>query len=377
MDDIEEIKKIRPWNSTENPIKINTIRYNQDFSLLTLGTSKGYRVFLTSTLKLAHEETEANYNFGDIFAAMTYYKSSLVFLLPTRYNNNYSNKELIIFDDFYQTKLASFKDKNEGFTDFFLSKNILFLVSLSKIIVVELFSFKVIEIIEKINNNSKLISFNFQDFIAYTYLENKKDVYIQNYKNLNYKIVSKMNKVINSSFDFIQIIEISPLGDYVGIVSIFGNKIHIYNTQTGKLKECIFLGPTVLTLERMAFSEKKPNYIFLVKNDNKMYIYKIGKVENPKCVCSKYNDKNMISGDESQKGNNDGFFGFIRKSFKNKDIKDIHAFSEYKVKLIFADFNRNKHKEFIIINHTGIFNKFHFNKKRTGKLSPDMTIQWV
>ena len=60
----KEVSTLKPWNNPEDPIKVNTIRYNNDYSLLTLGTSKGYRVFLTSNLKLCSEESEINNNFG-------------------------------------------------------------------------------------------------------------------------------------------------------------------------------------------------------------------------------------------------------------------------------------------------------------------------
>ena len=229
---IKEVSSIKPWNSKENPITVNSIRYNQDFSLLTLGTSKGYRIFLTSNFSLCNIETEITNNFGDIMIAMVYYKSSLVFLLPSKYKEKYSNKELIIYDDFYQCKLASFKDKNEEIKNFFLSKNVLSVVTLNKIIIIELYSFKTIEIIEKINFINKLISFNFNDYICYTYLQDKKTVYIKKYESENYKIVSQMNKIINSSFNFIQMIQISPSGDLIGLVTIFGNKIHIYYTHS-------------------------------------------------------------------------------------------------------------------------------------------------
>ena len=39
------------WNSGEHPVKVNSIRYNQDFILLTLGTSKGYKIFSIENLK--------------------------------------------------------------------------------------------------------------------------------------------------------------------------------------------------------------------------------------------------------------------------------------------------------------------------------------
>ena len=370
---IKEISEIKPWNSSGDPLKVNSIRYNQDFSLLTLGTSKGYRIFLTSNFSLCNIETEITNNFGDIMIAMVYYKSSLVFLLPSKYKEKYSNKELIIYDDFYQCKLASFKDKNEEIKNFFLSKNVLSVVTLNKIIIIELYSFKTIEIIEKINFINKLISFNFNDYICYTYLQDKKTVYIKKYESENYKIVSQMNKIINSSFNFIQMIQISPSGDLIGLVTIFGNKIHIYYTHTAKLKECIYVGPTILTLEKMFFSEKKPNYLLLLNNANKFYIYKLNKGENAKCICDKYDDNNIINGGESKSN----VLGFIRKCSKNKDIKEVHAYSESDGRLLFLDFDRNKHKDLILIGYDGQLNKYHFNKKKTGKMSQNVRVQWI
>ena len=377
---LKETSTLKPWNSSENPIKVNSIRYNQDFSLLTLGTSKGYRIFLTSDFELCNEETDANNNFGDISIAMVYYKSSFVFLLPSRNNKKYSKKQLIIFDDFYQTKLASFEDKHEEIINFFLSKNVLFIITVNKIIVVEIFTFKIIEIIEKANTNKKLIAFNNYDFICYINFQYKKTIYIKKYENINYKLISKKTKLLNSSFEFLQIIQISPMGDLIGVISVFGNKIHIYYTQTGKLKECIYMGPTIHTIEKMFFSEKKPNYLFILKNDDRFQIYKIAKLnENPKCICDKYDEKNIINKEviNEEEEPKTGIIGFFRKSFKNKDIKEIHCFCEDKGVLLFADFDRNKHKDIIIIKSDGKLIKYHFNKKRTGKISRSLTIQWM
>ena len=165
---------LSPWNSRDYPVQVNSIRYNQDFSLLTLGTSKGYKLFLTSNLRPAHDDTEAVNNLGDILIAMVYYKSSLVFLLPSRYNTTFSNNELIIFDDFYQKKIASFKDKSEELLNFFLSKNIVLMITLSKVIVVELYTFKIVDIIDNVNTMNKLLSYNFYDFVAFVKLKEKK-----------------------------------------------------------------------------------------------------------------------------------------------------------------------------------------------------------
>ena len=251
-----DFDKITPWNSSGYPVQVNSIRYNQDYSLLTLGTSKGYKIFLTSNLLQAHEDTEAVKNLDDISIAMVYFKSSLVFFLPSRYNEVFTNSELIIFDDFYQKKIASFKDKSEELINFFLSKNIVLMVTLSRIIVVELFTFKIIDIIDNVNTMNKLNSFNFYDYIAYIKLNDKKNIYLKYYKSENHKIKSLIKKKFSSKFDFLQIISLSSCGNYLCTVSIFGNKIHIYDTKNEKLKYCMYLGASILVIEKIFFQKK-------------------------------------------------------------------------------------------------------------------------
>ena len=383
MNKSNNLSKLEPWNSKETPVIVNSIRYNQDFTLLTLGTSKGYKIFLTEDMKTCQEETDVVKNLGDINIAMNYFKSSLVFFLPSKDNKNFTIKEIIVFDDFYQTQIASFKEKNEPILNFFLSKNVLYIVTLKKIVIIELFTFKVIEIIENINYSFKLLSFNFFDFLAYMNNDNKKIIYINNYLSENYKIQSKAKYLINSPYDFIQTFQLSPSGDLLGLVSIYGNKIHIYNTQSGKLKECVFLGSSIQTMEKMGFSRKE-NYIFFQRNDSRFYVYKLGKiqVENPKCVCGKYDDSKLMNsnGEELKRKGSGGFMGFLRNSLKGKDNRDPHIFGEYDGKLLFVDFdlNENKNKHLIMINHKGLLTEYHFNKKKSiGNISPVISVQWV
>ena len=368
--------KIEPWNSRDYPISVNSIKYNQDFSLLTLGTSKGYRIFLTSNLRAAHEPTDEVIKLGDISIAMAYYKSSLVFLLPSRFNKTYSNNEIIVFDDFYQSKFSAFKDKFEEILNFFVSKNVIFIVTLSKIIVLEILSFKIVDIINNINSINQLLSFNFYDFIAYSELKDKKNVFVKFYQNENYKIKSLKKSKISFNFDFMQTFQLSPTGNLLAIVSIYGNKIHIYYTQNGKLKDCLYISSYIQTIEKVFFSEKKSNYFLVLKNDNKFNVYKIGKaqVENPKCVCDKYDDSKATMQNQEEK--NTGIFGYFRKFSKNYDIKDSHAHSEFNGNLLFIDFDRNKNKDIILISETGVFIKYHLKKRPCGHISPILSFQW-
>ena len=371
-----DFTKLEPWNLRDYPVAVNSIRYNQDFSLLTLGTSKGYKIFLTSNLRLVNEPTEAVTKLGDIGIAMSYYKSSLVFILPSRYNKDFPNNELIVFDDFYQTKFTSFKDKSEEILNFFVSKNVIFIITLSKIIVLEIFSFQVIDIIININSINHLLSFNFYDFIAYSELKDKQKVYVKFYQNKNYKIFSSIKRVIKSNFDYMQTIQLSPTGHILAIVSIYGNKIHLYYTQNGKLKDCIFLSQYIQTIEKVLFSEKKSNYLFVLKIDNKFNIYKIGNylVNNPKCICDKYDDSKITS--QNKEENNSGIFGYLRKYSRNKDIREELAYSEFEGNILFIDFDRNKNKDIILINEKGRFIKYHFKKTSSGYINPILSFQW-
>ena len=378
MENNNDLSKLEPWNSGENKIKVNSIRYNNDYTLFCLGTSQGYRIFSTNTLKQLSEENEKVNNLGDIFISMVYFQSSLVFFLPSSKNPNFSSKEFIIFDDSTHEKICSFKEKHEEFLNFLVSKNVIFLISLSKIIVIELCSFNVIDIIDNINSMNKLLSFNSCDFIAYSLINDKKKVFIKYYNSEKNKVKALTKKEISSNFEYIQTIQLSPSGDAVGVVSIFGNKIHIYNTQNGKLKSCLFLGQNILSVDKLLFSEKKANYIFILKNDNRFNIYKLNKKDSssPKCVCDKYDDKNITSEGEGNKSKSGGIFGFFRKISKNKDVCESHAFSSYENKAVFIDFDRNQKKDIIIIDNLGKITKFHYNKKPSGSLSPTFSIQW-
>ena len=372
-----DLTRLTPWNSKDYPIQVNSIRYNHDYSLLSLGTSKGYKIFLTSTFKSAREDTEEIKSLGDISIAMVYFKSHLVFCLPSRYNKTFEtkDKELIIFDDQNQTQYASFKNKTEEILNFFLSRNIILIITISKVIILELYSFKIIDIIDNINTMNKFISFNFYDFISYIKLNDKKSVYIKYYSSKDHKINSTIKKKIPSTFEFMQVQSLSESGSMLSIVSIFGNKIHIYNTRDEKLKYCIYLGSSIQVIEKVFFSEKKSNYFFILKKENQFNILKLPIDGIQSCVCNKYDDKNI--GTEDKRDPIGGLFGYFKKFTKNKDIKETHAYGQLNGKIEFIDFDRTTTKYIIFINKKGELYKYHFKKTPSGNIIPFLNVQWM
>ena len=374
-----EISKIEPWNSRDFPVTVNSIRYNQDYSLFTLGTSKGYRIFLTNSFKSASIESETIRSLGDLNIVMTYFRTPLVFFLANKNNQIFSRSELVVYDDFHQKKIASFKMKQVPINNFYVSKNVIFIMALNQIFVVEIISFKVIDIIENVYMNNKLLTCNFSDYISYIRFTNKKKILTNMYFDKKHLIYNIQQKSLIHSFSFVQLIQLSSKGTMIALVSLYGNKIHLYSVYNSKLKECIYLGNSKIKIEKLCFSKKKENYILIMLNTQKFYIYKTQKKSGDvsKCICSKYDDKDIDINNNDIEEDEGGFFGFFRKYTKNIDIKDIHAFSKYMSNPLFIDFEFVNNREVTMINKEGKIEKFQFKKYKEGSITPFISLDWI
>ena len=239
---------------------------------------------------------------------------------------------------------------------------------------------KIIDIIEDIIFNNKTLTFNNFNFLAYIKSADRKTLYIENFKAEKCKVVSKKIQKITTNFDYIQFIKFSPNGDQIAVLSIYGNKLHIYNSLSGALKNCIFFGPKIQTLDKIFFSEKKPNYLLFVRNDKTFNIYKIGKAkdktDSQKCICNIDSDGDLVNRLHELDLKNAGLTK-PRSLSKSKIIREPHVYSDFKERLLFADFDRNNHKDLLFIDLKGKLFKYHFNKKRNGKIEPTLSVQWI
>ena len=390
---------LSPWNSKEFPVKINNIRYNQDYSLFTLATSKGYKIFSTKYLTQVHEETNKVRDFGDLSIVMTYFRSNIVFFTFTKNNEIYTTKELIIFDDFSQNKISSFKSKNENISDFYVGKNEIYIVLETKIIIIELLTFKIIYIIENIFSNYKLYSFNLYGYLAFTKKEEKYKVYIKILNNEENKIVSIKNQFIKPSFEYIQGIQLSPSGKFIAISSTFGNKIHIYYIDSLNLKECFYLGNEINDIIKMSFPLKEDNLLIQI-NNQKFRVFGFSDIleEQFKCICFKHKNEELVKEVIKKKENEIGWMNYIKNTyFNNSSNKDNLVSSalisiEVKEGILFLDFFGNKNidcdtvnntREIIIINNKGFFYKFSYindeNNYDNNNINLELkeSIQWI
>jgi len=394
-----DISSIIPWNSKEFPVKVNNIRYNQDNSLFTLATSKGYKIFSTASLLQVQEETNIVHDLGDLDIVMTYYSSSLVFFTATKNNERYSTKELIVFDDFSQSKISSFKSNKESITNFYVGKNAIFIVLESKIIIIELVSFKIVNIIYNIYSDKKLVSFTVYGFVGFTKRDEKYNVYIKVLNLENNKIISIRNRCIKPNFEYIQNLQISPSGQFIALASIFGNKIHIYYVENLILKECFYLGNEINNIMKMSFPARQEGFLLVQISDKKFRIYQFSNILEGqfKCYCYKYKNEEMIKEVIKKKENEKGLINYIKKSYFNYDNSNSNALISFEEKegIFFLDFVENDtfikklmngKKEIVMINEKGHYSKFSFdsdkkkyinNNSYNNILNLESSVQWI
>ena len=399
-EDNENHINIIPWNSKEFPVTINNIRYNQNYSLFVLATSKGYKIFSTNDLKQVHEETNKVRELGDISLAMTYYSSNLVFFVGKKSNENISEKELIVFDDFSQDKISSFKSKKENIINFYVGKYEIYIVLESEIIIIELLSFKIVNIIKNIYSEPKLCSFNINGFSSFIKKNEKNKAYIKLLKFENNKITSIKNSYIIPNFESIQSIQLSLSGKYIALSSIFGNKIHIYYAENLILKECFYLGNEINNIIKMSFPLKDENFLILQINENKFRIFGFSNIVEGqfKCICNKYKNEELIKEAIKRKENENGWINYFKNryfGYSTIDNNVNNALIAFVVKegILFLDFDENcminnneidNKKKIIIINKKGYYYKFSFKKDEIKhednyniNLNLEESVQWI
>ncbi len=391
-----DLNNIVPWNSKEFPVKINNIRYNQDNSLFTLATSRGYKIFSTKNLRQVHEETEKVRELGDLNLVMTYYSSSLVFFTFTENNENYTTKELIIFDDFYQKQISSFKSKNEKISNFYVAKSVIFITLETELLIIELLSFKIVNIIKNIYTEQKLCSFNIYGFIAFTKKNEKNKAYIKVLNMENNKIVSIRNRCITSNFEYIQSLQLSPSGQFIALSSIFGNKIHIYYVENLILKECIYLGKEIHDIVKMSFPAIGEEFLIIQINNKHFKIFRFSNIIERQYNCKCYNYKNEeILKEVIRKKINEkrwiNYFNYFLSRSQDVNINNSIIAFEVSQRILFVDFVENDFydknnisttKDFIIIDGKGHYYKYSFNNNENIinnniNLNLKESVQWI
>ena len=194
----------------------------------------------------------------------------------------------------------------------------------------------------------------------------KKNIYINKYDFKSNILSGKESKCINCSFEWVQSLKLSQSGNYIAIVSILGNKIHIYLASNCSLIKCIFIGKTVFNIQNISFiyNKEKENYFSVNLNSKAIKIYRLDEIQNNYCICDNHLDDDILNGKVKNERNNN-ILNYIWPT-KNGDITDYHLNITSHNNIIFSEFFINSlGKSLVIIDDKGFYYIYFFNKEKT------------
>ena len=305
QDEEEEINSGEQWKKTPY-LKIYSMDYNQNNTLLVLSTNYGYRIFdVLNDFKLVSVVDENQKELGPLKKTKILYKSSLLGFIGMRENERFKENTFNFYSDEYK-KILSKISFNQNIKDFHISSSLLFICFISNIYVFELHSMKYIHCIPHCLYKDKLFS------IAEDPLEEGEDeeftynnkvitvAYVSSYQNdikIQRYIINKniTNYVVKDDLisDFDECPEMIKLfkGFKIIVVSKLGNQLHIYDYMNNTLLYCHNLSKGNLNIQDISFGLKN-KFMMIHYNMFQFDIIKIKK-ENGRaqCTCAKKSNK--------------------------------------------------------------------------------------
>ena len=378
----EEIIKIQDEEEQENieedswvqlpNLKILSMDYNQNNSLLVLSTNYGYRIFdVLNNFKLISTVDKEQKELGPLKKTKILYKSSLIGFVGARENKRFKENTFYFYSDDYQ-KILSKISFNQNIKDFYISSSLLFICFVANIYVFELHSMRYIHCIphclfkeklfsliedpldegedEEFKNNNKVITVGYVS--SY-----QNDIKIQRYiinKNIpNYVVKDGLVSDFDDSPDMIKLFK----GFKMMVLSKSGNKLHIYDYVNNSLLYCHNLGNGSLNIKDISFGLKN-KFMMIHYNLYQFDLIKLKKgTEGTKCTCGKGNKmykrlKTYNFGFRKDKVENAYCYGNIEKGRGANDFS-IHF--------------DPKQKEIInIVDNNGYLTVYQFDRKEKG-----------
>jgi hypothetical protein len=290
--------------------KANSIRFNQDNSMISIGTERGYKIFRTYPLSDKHEKKL----FGGISICEMSYRSNYLALIGGGNTPNFSNKKVVIYNDAEDCIESEYK-----FTipviNVKYKKNLLFIVLEKKIYVFNTENNQNIDSFDTIENKKGMIAVNGspnKTIMAHPIqFEDKKDqayVGIKNYKTNKYFPLPVQEEAIsNMTMDYYGLL-LATANDKGTIVRIHSidYRILLYECKRGKEKSLI---------NYMSF-DIDYKYFGLTSDRGTLHIWKLNDIvqKNP--------SRRTYTFNENKKKND------INKNFENDFVSIIETNTE-------------------------------------------------
>ena len=335
-------------------LKILSIDFNQNNTLLILSTNYGYRIFdVLNDFKLVSTVDENLKELGPLKKTKILYKSSLIGFVGDRDNKRFKENTFNFYSDQYK-KILSKISFNQNIKDFYISSSLLFICFISNIYVFELFSMKYIHCIPHCQYKEKLFSLiedPLEESDEEEFTTNNKVItvgYVSSYQN-NIKL---QKYIINKNIpNFV-------VKDELIVLSKSANQLHIYDYVNNSLLYCYNLGKGNLHIKDISFGLKNK---FMMIHYN-LYQFDLIKknIDRTKCSCvkngKKFGYKRLKTYD----------FGFNKK----EKIENAYCCGFIEKKKGATDFCVQfdpKQKEIInIIDNNGFLTSYQFDRKEKG-----------
>ena len=374
IDDEEDQELNEKWKKIPN-LKIISMDYNQNNTLLVISTNYGYRIFdvlhdfqLISTVDYNKRELRA------LKKCKVLYKSSLLGFIGAKENERFKENTFYFYSDEYK-KILSKVTFNQNIKDFYISSSLLFICFLSNIYVFELFSMKFIHNIQHCFFKEKLFSviedpleeneedeeFSNNKVITIGYISSyQNDIKIQRYiinKNIpNYIVKDTLYSDFTDCPDMIKLIK----GLKILVLSKSGNKLHIYDYVNNNLLYCLFLGKGDINIKDINLGIKD-KFLMFYYNMYQIDIIKLNKENNSvKCNCPQHSENKFAL---------KRLRTFDFNSNKGK-IENVYSSGTLLNKKGWNDFNCQfdpKQKDIVnVVNNGGFLTVYQFDRKEKG-----------
>jgi len=360
------------WKKIPN-LKIISMNYNQNNTLLVLSTNYGYRIFdVLNDFQLISTVDESQKELGPLKKAKILYKSSLIGFIGEKENERFKENTFYFYSDEYK-KILSKITFSQNIKDFYISSSLLFICFLTNIYVFELHSMRYIHNIQHCLYNEKLISI-VEDPLEETedeeYLTNNKVItigYVTSYQNeirIQRYIINKNipNFVVKDTVksDFNECPEMIKLikGLKIIVVSKNGNRLHIYDYVNNSLLYCLYLGNDNYNINDIKLG---------IKNKFLMFYYKVYQIDiikmdkelkKVKCNCSDSNNKFLYKRLKT--------FDFNNKSRINNVYSSGTIINKGKYLEYLCQFDPKKKDIINVVNNGGFLTVYQFDRKQEG-----------
>jgi len=268
MDFLDDKEETKGNNKSSQMANIICVSFNQDRSWLACGTTLGFRVYDTQTMKMidSNEGKDFSLNSG-VCSISLLSKTILVSIITDGLNSNYPNTIVYLWDKYTKEPKKEFKHTAKVDTAYLVPKR-LFTLSQNNILIWDLETATVLELISTSSDSNTffLNSLN-KASIALVHQNDKKLISFRN-------ISAKVETVIKPEVPAFQTMTLSNDLSYLAVVDVSGIYIYIYDVRTSKLAFEFIRGKTQSKISCIQFSDDS-QFLMLMNEKGTLHIFKL------------------------------------------------------------------------------------------------------